>query len=199
MKKLLSFSLACVFACVGTQAQGSLRSISSESAFSIEGTSTLHDWTVSATDISGSLDLPDAFFQKGALTPGSTVGTVSIKVPVATMDGGKDVMNAKMHRALLKDTHPFIVFELSEASVASVNAAEGTFAIDAEGKLTIAGVGQPISMEVQGALQADGSLKFIGSHALKMTDHNIDPPTAMFGQIVTGDEVTVSYTLIVTP
>ena len=192
MKKLLSFSLVILLTYLGMNAQESLRSISPKSTFSIEGTSTLHNWTVSATDISGSLDLPEIFFQKGSLNTGATIASASVKVPVDNMDGGKDVMNAKMHRALLKETHPFIQFELSQASVSSVDAASGVFTLNSEGQLTIAGVTQPVAMEVQGTLQTDGSLKFTGAYPMKMSDHNIDPPTAMFGQIVTGDEVTVS-------
>jgi hypothetical protein len=35
-----------------------------------------------------------------------------------------------------------------------------------------------------------------GSKKVKMTDFNISPPTAMLGTLKTGDEVTISFTLV---
>ena len=42
----------------------------------------------------------------------------------------------------------------------------------------------------------DGAFKFTGSKSFKMTEYEIKPPTAMFGQIETGDEVNIIFDII---
>lgn len=165
------------------------------SNFSIEGSSTLHDWKVQADEVEGSIDLPEAFTKGGIPSVGTTLNQMSLKVAVAAMDGGKEVMNGKMHRALKKDTHPHILYELTSAKITAVDEADNSVELASEGQVTIAGVTQPVTMTVKGALAEGKGWKFTGSHTLNMTDYNIEPPTAMFGQIVTGDEVTVAFSL----
>ena len=177
--------------------QNSLYTLSGESNFSIEGSSTLHDWKAEAQDVKGEIQLPEEF--QGANLPpvGSSINQLNVKVAVASMDGGKEVMNGKMHRALQKDTHPFIQYELTSAKVSSSDNAANQVQMATEGKVTIAGVTQTITMTVKGKYVMGTGWEFSGSQSLSMSDYNIEPPTAMFGQIVTGDEVSISFNLIV--
>ena len=43
------------------------------------------------------------------------------------------------------------------------------------------------------AMVTQGKVQFTGSYTLKMTDFSVKPPTAMFGTIKTGDEITVKF------
>ena len=165
------------------------------SNFSIEGSSTLHNWKVQADEVEGSIHLPESFANGEMPSMGDRIEKMSLKVAVAAMDGGKEVMNGKMHRALKKDTHPHILYELSSAKITAIDEAESSIELVSEGQVTIAGVTQAVTMTVKGAMAEGKGWKFSGSHSLNMTDYDIEPPTAMFGQIVTGDEVTVSFSL----
>ena len=54
-------------------------------------------------------------------------------------------------------------------------------------------VEKPISLSVNASFSADKSLSFTGSYTLNMKDYAIEPPSAMFGQIVSGEKVTISF------
>ncbi len=177
-------------------AQDKLVKVSEESIFSIEGTSTLHNWTVEVPEIEGKITLTAGFLESGLPAQGTSIEKVTLKVPVIKLDGGKEVMNNKMHKALLEESHPEIIYELIHAEVTQIDEAESMIELNTRGNITIAGVTQPMDMVVKGKKHADDKYEFTGSCALKMTDFKIDPPSAMFGQIQTGDEITVSYTLI---
>ena len=46
---------------------------------------------------------------------------------------------------------------------------------------------------------ADGHVRFTGQHPMLMSDFGMDPPSAMFGQLRTADEVVVHFDLVVAP
>ena len=178
--------------------QESAVSIASDSEFTIEGTSTLHNWTVQASEIEGQITLGEDFVFGELPNEGAKISQLNLKVAVGSMDGGKEVMNGKMHRALQKDTHPYILFDLESAEVQTINSESNSVELEAKGSLSIAGVSQPAVLSVVGK-EEDSEWVFSGKHPIKMSDFNIEPPTAMFGQIVTGDEVQVSFKLIAKP
>ena len=41
-----------------------------------------------------------------------------------------------------------------------------------------------------------GDVEISGSKKLKMTDYNIDPPTALMGTMTTGDEVEIEFRIV---
>ena len=201
MKNLLTSTVQAIFLLLlinPVWGQENVDSISSESEFTIEGTSTLHNWSVQAGEIEGQIILGEEFATEKLPAEGTQISKLNLKVAVASMDGGKEVMNGKMHRALLKDTHPHILFDLESAEVKAVDAGSNSIELEAKGNLTIAGVGQAAVLSVTGQKETSGWV-FSGSHPIKMSDFNIEAPTAMFGQIVTGDEVQVSFKLVTKP
>ena len=148
--------------------------LSDESALTIDGTSTIHDWTVTANEIAGNLE-----------AEGDLPKEIVFEVEV---DGIKSergaAMDKKMHDALKKEEHPKVAFTLTEAHDANL-----------VGTLTIAGKEQtvevPSKIEVVG-----GAVKISGEKSLILQDYGVEPPTAMFGQIIVGDEVTVKFDLV---
>jgi len=167
------------------------------STFSIEGTSTLHNWTVEVSEIRGEMTLSDRFAEEALPVVGAAIEDLKLFIPVNKLDGGKEVMNTKMHKALKEPEHPEIIYELKSAEVTQIDESTGEFQLQTTGNITVAGITQPAEMLVTGKKHASDGFEFQGSHPLKMSDFEIEPPTAMFGQIVTGDEITIKYNLVV--
>lgn len=153
---------------------------------SILGASTLHDWKVATNEIA---EYPEAIIIDEELQ----VKDFGFKVPVDGMDGGRGPsMNKKIKKALKSTEHPFVIFTQTQA-IAIENIDGST--MSTTGLLTIAGVEKEITIEVI-ASKNEGQLVFTGKYPMKMSDFDIEPPTAMFGQIVTKDDITIEFELI---
>ncbi len=149
--------------------------LSTASNLQIVGTSSIHDWMVTAEMIEGSLKLTNGVpetikFQVSAIDLKSERG--------ATMDN-------KMHHALKAEEHPQITFELTE--IKNSNTLLGI--------MVIAGVSKPVSVKVAMNIEKN-SFSIIGEQPINLLDFEIEPPTAMFGQIIVGDVVTVKFDLV---
>lgn len=180
--------------------QGQTYKVKKESKVSVEGTSTLHGWTTVVNEFEGTIGFIPAFVKKPKV--GAAVQTVDLKFKVASMDGGRgEAMNEKIFAALQSDKHPYVQFKSSEApAVTSIkDAKQGIFILKAKGSLSMAGVEKPVEMELEGQKMTNGTFHFTGKKTMNLKDFSIEPPTAMFGQIVTGEEITIVFDLIVAP
>ena len=149
--------------------------ISTDSKLSIDGTSTVHDWTVLANTMTG-----------GATAEIGLPKTIEFEVPVAEIQSERGAaMDKKMHAALKKEEHPMISFNLTEVENSD----------NLKGKLNIAGQEKTVDIPVE--INTDGSsLKISGEYAITLQDYGIEPPTAMFDQIIVGNDVTVKFDLV---
>ncbi|SDD86710.1 Polyisoprenoid-binding protein YceI [Pricia antarctica] len=155
--------------------------LSDASTLTIDGSSSLHDWTVTANTMEGTV-----------AENGESITAVDFSVAVADILSDRAAaMDNKMHDALKKEEHPKVTF-----TVKDVNAAMGENQ-ELKGKLTIAGVEQEVSVPTS-ITQKDGKLQITGESKIALKDYNIKPPTAMFGSIVVGDDVTVKFDLVFT-
>jgi polyisoprenoid-binding protein YceI len=152
-----------------------------QSEVTITGTSTIHDWESVAEEFSGTADIT---VEEGSLT---SIQSLTFNVVVDGIKSGKGGMDSKTYGALNEKKHPNIVFELSE--VAEINESSVT----ANGFLTISGTTNPVELIVDYQLMEDGTIQFTGSKKIKMTDYNVDPPTAVLGTIKAGNEVVVHF------
>ncbi|MCF6360865.1 MAG: YceI family protein [Cyclobacteriaceae bacterium] len=163
------------------------------SSISISGTSTLHEWSVNAEKKEGSLLIDtkkntESYLKKGAIS------LVTLTVPAGSLHSEKgETMDNKMHRALKAEEHPEIIFELT-ASIPFDLITENNSILMAEGLMYIAGVKKAIKTQTT-AYFANGTLAFSGKIPLKLSDFNIEPPSAMFGQIETGNDIVVNFKL----
>lgn len=159
----------------------------------INGTSTIHDWQAKVGQVSGSLLAGKAFagFEKDAQA------SVQLAFKSSTIEGGRgETMDNKIKNALKESVHPEIKFTSSQAVIIQAPVRKGGESkVKASGKVMIAGVEQAIDLELTGLRLPDGSLQFKGEKALNMRDFAIEPPTAMFGQIVTGETITLVFDL----
>ncbi|MEZ4830108.1 MAG: YceI family protein [Bacteroidia bacterium] len=169
--------------------------VTGETAIFVTGTSTLHDWKATVGKVSGHITLDKAFTKKASPAKGSTISEGTVSFEVKSMDGGRGaVMNDKIFNAFDAEKNPNIIFTLSKAVVSAVEA-DGTFTVDISGNLTMAGQTKPVTFPMKGKKEADGKYHFTGEKSVDMTAYGIEPPSAMFGQIETGKDVTIHFNL----
>lgn len=156
---------------------------------SIAGTSSLHKWESSAGTATVKSDI---VINEAGL---EAINSLYLEVDGKSIKSTKgSVMDKKTWEALKTDQYPKITYQLSK--IESITPAGGDYDIKALGNLTIAGVKQTISMTVKGKILSNGSLSIKGSKALKMTDFKIDPPTALMGTLKTGNDITISFDIV---
>lgn len=152
------------------------------STIEVVGTSNKSDFAVKAEEYSGSVSLTD-----GAPT------AATLQIVVAAMKSGRSmIMDRLMRSSLNADEHPTISFEMTGATSSKPE----TFVID--GNLTLSGVTKPVSLTLVKSQASDGKTVFAGSTILDMREYEIDPPTAMFGSLITKPEVTLKFYLVLT-
>ncbi|MEK6478258.1 YceI family protein [Catalinimonas sp. 4WD22] len=178
---IIALTLIFVSVSCATFAQSTYQ-IANDSKMVIQGTSSLHDWESDVTKLEGKAQLQvqdqQPQFQNFSLT-----------IPVESIKSGKSAMDKNTYEALHEDDYPNIQFTLKEIQ----NAGQGK--ITASGNLSIAGVTKPVTLSADYDLNNPAQISLEGSHSFKMTEFGIEPPTAVFGTIKTGDEITIAYTL----
>ncbi|NNK76830.1 MAG: YceI family protein [Maribacter sp.] len=154
-------------------------SLSEESTLTVDGTSTLHDWTVTANSCRGALVLDADAFKE-----------ISFEADVASIVSTRGAtMDKKTHNALKKEEHPKVMFSAGNVAFSE----GGNQAIS--GKLSVAGVAKDIVVMAD-IKNSDANIKLSGSYKITLQDYNMEPPKAMFGSIVVGDDVTVNFDLV---
>lgn len=194
---LLPLALAALFVAApavvtGAAAPGAETLAPAAGTVTVSGTSTLHDWSVSATGLRGSLDLP-AGFLSGETT---AVPAARFTLPVRALQSEHDKMNTLMWEALQTTKHPELSFALESARLQG--AGGPTVKVEVKGALTVAGVARPVMLVLD--VRRDGNrLLASGELPLKMSDFGIKPPTAMMGTMHTGDAVRVKIETTLAP
>ena len=174
MKRIISCSILLVLLTALVSAQQSY-TLSPNSKLTISGTSTVHDWIVTANRIDGSLQADKA----------SPVA-IDFQVEVAEIKSERGAtMDKKMHAALQMEKHPTVKFKLMELKGES----------SLLGPLTIAGKSQNVAIDSK-ITSTEDAFQFTGEFKLVLADFDIEPPTAMFGQVIVGDDVTIHFDLI---
>lgn len=154
---------------------------------SVEGTSTLHDWSspVTKVDWSGQLNVDGKTVR--------SVQSIVVVIPVESIKSDKGgIMDDKTYEAFNYEKNPNITFKLASATVTGPN-------IKANGTLTMAGVTKNIVMTAAVKVLADGSISINGSQKLNMKDYKMIPPKAVMGTIKVGEKVTLLFELTLIP
>ena len=153
----------------------------------VDGTSSLHDWTSDVTKVnwSGNMTVEG--------TSVKAISNVNVTITVTDIKSEKGgMMDDKTYEAFKSEQHPTITFKLSSATVTGSS-------IKANGTLTMAGVSKPIVMTVATKVLADGSVHLSGSQVINMKDYKMTPPKAVMGTIKVGEKVTMLFELTVSP
>lgn len=147
----------------------------------VDGTSNRSDWTVHAPEFSASVATSDSGVPVSAIL---TVNALAMESRKST------IMDRLMLKAMKTDAHDTITF----ASTDITGADNGRYIV--AGELELAGTKQPVTVNATRSMNETGQVVWVGSVPLEMTNFGIKPPTAMFGALHTGDEVTVRFRLV---
>ena len=160
---------------------------SGKSSISVSGTSTMHDWTMKSDKATY-----DAVIETTPQGDPAQLISLSVSVPAESLKSGKGGMDKNAYAALKTDKYKQITFQLTSAKIDDNT-------IRCQGNLTIAGTTKQIDIETTYTISPNGSIQCKGSKKLAMTDYNVEPPSFMFGSVTTGNEITVSFDVTLTP
>ncbi len=189
-------ALASSLSGVAQSANESVTFVSDPGAGSVtvNGSSSLHDWSVDGTTIEGSVAFqgiaPSSLVKNDELA--FELNQAGVKIPVKSLAGEKEGLNKKMYKAMEAETYPLITYELNNVSLED-RPTQNKVRLRSEGTLTVHDTTRTIDMPME--VTRKGS-RFIaeGETDLKMTDFGIEPPTALGGLVTAYDKVTVTWT-----
>jgi hypothetical protein len=184
---LLLFTLFLAFTSSITHAQTKYQSVGGVKLV-IEGTSNVHDWELKSDKgyCSSLFDIT----QTGAL---NGVSNINFTVPAQSLKSEHTGMDKNTYKALNTEKYSNISFTASSVAIKHNGAG---YLLTAKGRLTISGVTKDVVLTATGTMNADKSISYTGAYKIKMTDYNVEPPTAMLGAIRTGEFVTVKFDLL---
>ncbi len=156
-----------------------------ESKLTVFGTSNLHDWDIVAKAMSGKANFN---FESNIL---KDIESLDFSVESEQLLSGKSGMDSNTFKALNSKKYKTINYKLTKiVKITKVSA--NTYTIEAQGDLTIAGTTKNIT-QVFTAVVSGKKVVLLGKTKITMTQYKITPPTALFGTIKTGPDVTVDF------
>lgn len=173
---------------------------SEESKLWIEGRSNINEFECEANKYSGQATIYDEEEEDSAFVQ-SVQERLSLQVDIR-VDGfecGKNKMNRDLRNALKSDNFPEITFLFDSAELVEMpESPNEPFLVDVRGSLTVAGETRDIHFETRAYYLDVDKVRAIGNTTIRMTDFNVEPPTALLGLIQADDELTVKFDLIAT-
>jgi polyisoprenoid-binding protein YceI len=166
----------------------------------VDGTSTVHDWTVESGIIGG-------FMEADATFDGDSLKSIKIlkaeaTIPVRSLKSGKKRMDEVMQEAMKFPQVKTIEYKLANLEEKKAPSKPGVpFQFEATGLLTVSGVTRTNKMQVSIEALDKKRIKVSGDTAVKMTHFGIKPPapTIALGLIKTGDDVKVHVEWMTAP
>jgi hypothetical protein len=167
----------------------------------IEGTSSVHDWTMEGQLLAGKVEFEPGFDLNPSLKPGKINARALVSIPVSSIhnpDVKKKGMDDVMQQAMKHEQFPKIEFRLTDFVLKEApSSPEGLYRFDSKGELTLAGVTNKIEMPITILRVSPTRLKVSGTNDLKMTAYGITPPSPKILPIKTGDDVKVIFDWVV--
>jgi len=194
MRKFSVLILLSLAISANVLSQSTLRLSAKDSQMMIRGTSTLHNWQCLAEQPSGEIT---AELENGniRIIKSLAIGVVVTAIRSIDEKGAyyEKTMDKNVYKALQAEKYPNITFSLSRINKKTLTGKN--IALEATGILRVAGVSKEITFLVQSTPRT-GGVVIEGKLPLKMTDYKVDPPTAIFGTIKTGNEVTLEFKMV---
>lgn len=154
----------------------------------IKGSSNVSKFQCSAANYTTELEPPNT----------DTTTKVEVDVAVEGFDCGKSRMNSDLYETLLSGKHPFISFDYESTESMTYDEETDTYTMVVNGTLTVAGHTNRIQFPLTAEIINDDRIRAIGSTDLKMTEYNVEPPSALLGLVRVNDELTVHFEIIAT-
>lgn len=191
---LLAGALMSATTATSTAAAGAPPVTLASATVSLTGTSNVHDYTASTTDVRlTTIDLHDVAAGDPIdrlLQPGVLAG-LEVTIPAVSLTSPRDGIDKNMHKALKVQQYPQIRFRLRALT------AVDNGAYRAAGTLTLAGVEKDVTLNLQ--VVPNGSrLTVTGTTDLLMTDFGITPPKALMGMVKAHPKVAIAIDLVLT-
>lgn len=170
-----------------------------ESKLWIEGTANPVDFVCTAENLSGF----GLVGSNNSADPDITISRsendtdIEVRIPVRRMECGRERMNRDFRNALRSELYEDIIFKFISATHSNDNTNSVTFLVT--GNLTVAGVTREVEIPVHGEQIDINSFRLKGEREIKMTDYDVEPPTAMMGLIRARNELTVHFDILVEP
>lgn len=152
----------------------------------VKGTSTLHEWesVVEKLECKASYKI-----ENNALVD---IQDAVVQIPVKSIKSTKGkMMDSKAYDAFDSGKYPFISFTLNSEKLSPSSATA-----DLKGSLSMAGTTKPVDIIVSYKVLENGDLQITGSKQIMMSEFNMEPPTAMMGTIKVGDEVIITFNIV---
>jgi polyisoprenoid-binding protein YceI len=156
----------------------------------VSGTSTMHAWSSSATNVTV---LGDFVINNGIIEK-ITSGSVNVLVTSIKSHKNSGLMDSRTHETLKSDKHPNITYTISK--IGSIQQSGGEATVTVNGTLTIAGVNKPVDLVLKMKVLPNGDLEIKGSKKVLMSNHGIKPPSFMLGALKVGDEVSLDIYVV---
>ncbi|MFN5136299.1 MAG: YceI family protein [Chitinophagaceae bacterium] len=156
----------------------------------INGTSTMHDWSSSATNVTvqGDFVITNGVIEK------ITAGAVNVVVTSIKSHKNSGLMDSRTHETLKADKYPNITYAVSKISNIQQSGGEATGTVS--GTLTIGGVGKPTDVVLKMKVLPNGDIEVKGNKKILMSNHGIKPPSFMLGALKVGDEVSLDIYVV---
>ena len=161
-------------------------------AVTIHGTMSSHNWVETIGKVTGDM------VAGRRVGGGADVKSIRIVMDVRSIrsDMGT-VMDNRTYKALKADADPQITF-LLDAPVIILPFRRGEKPIALLGHLTLAGVTRPVALLVDYFEVTSDSMRFEGRQMIKMTDFGVKPPSALFGTLRAGSDITIYFKTVFT-
>jgi len=198
-KFLLIPIVAVAATTAGAQATDGVRLVlGPQSELTFEGTSTMHAFHCKTTKMEVTVSVDPAYAEGRLSKLNRPLKTVDVVIPVKSLSCGNSGLEKNMLKTLKADKYPEIRYTLTTYQIAGAATDDG-MTLQAVGTLTIAGQQKTIEMLVKSNRGAEGNATATGTQAILMTDFGIKPPVFMLGTLKTGNKITVSFKLNMSP
>lgn len=182
MKTIKPILLAVLISLLSLQVNAQKRYTLARSIFEVNGTSTVHDWTMRSTEGSGVATL---IINDSKLVD---ITNLSISLEAESLKSSKTSMDEVAYNALDTKTHKNIKYILKSAT--KVNEAIWVLT----GTYTISGVSKEYKTQVR-VMASNGNFTLQGSNQITFSDFEMSPPTAALGVVKTGKNLTIVFNI----
>ena len=160
---------------------------------SIAGTSNIHEFTASTTEVRVTRvalahGVSGTALLAAVLNPGA-VEAFEIAIRTTSLTSPKEGIDKNMHKALKATEFKDITFRLLRLEATAAPAPR------AVGMLKIGGVEREVAFDLK-TTATPGGLTVTGTVPLVMTDYGITPPKAMLGMLKTDPKITVTFEVV---
>jgi hypothetical protein len=193
-KVKLGYTLALLLLGSSLYSQSNYK-MGSDYSFIIRGGSNIRDWSEFVADADG---IASVSMEKEGYLNIYEVRILIRASDIKSMGVEGTAMNKRTYETLKADQYPTISF-IATTPVGFLAMDGKKHLVETDGILVIAGTRKIISLRPIVSVNTDGNIDIEGDVFLKMSDFGINPPVALFGLLQVKDELTVHFSVRLTP